>query len=462
MNVRILFYCLLLISTFVSAQDQCEINDMQWLTPTPTVIVYPFGGGWITGVPDPVNQILPTDPKGVYERFFTPDPGVTRIDAVRVGMGWLTDEDDDMRFQVIVYDDDGFGNPGAVVGGTGNISPTTIGVPAQGFYNEFWLDLPSNPIPTTGSYHVGVEIFPGDQEDTLVVITSCLGPADCPVPEGENDASNHIFTTGFGFENLLTVYGADFDIGIVPKHGTPASVNGFVWLDLNGNGIYDPDPPTNESMLNDLSLYLDLNTNGIKDPEEPSTVTNQGAYTFFCLDAGDYSLVIDEPSIPNGIRLNTGNNPTPITLASDENLENVNFGFVEVFDLAITDVSLFEGDVGSTGFDFTVSLTQASSDQVEVDYTTIDGSAIAVEDYTPTADTLIFSPGEVAKTISVDVWGDGTVEIDENFSIFLSNPVNATIADNTGIGTILDDDDLIFADGFEANQNNVIANIREI
>ena len=92
----------------------CDTLTTQWETPTPTVIIYGFGGGWITGVPDPVNSLLPTDVKGVYERYFSPVPGVTPVGAVRVGLGSLADIDDDMTFQVNVFDDDGFGAPGAI------------------------------------------------------------------------------------------------------------------------------------------------------------------------------------------------------------------------------------------------------------------------------------------------------------------------------------------------------------
>ena len=198
----------------------CDTLTTQWENPTPTIITYGFGGGWISGVPDPVNMVLPTDPKGIYERYFSPNPGVTPVGGIRVGMGSLRDDDDDMVFQVVVYDDDGAGAPGAVIGGVGGISPTQLGVPGPGFYNEFWIPFLNAPIPTTGSFHVGVEIFSGgDATDTLVVMTSCLGPTGCAVAQGEADASNHIWTTGFGYENFLVDYGADFDVDIIPMLG---------------------------------------------------------------------------------------------------------------------------------------------------------------------------------------------------------------------------------------------------
>ena len=52
--------------------------------------------------------------------------------------------------------------------------------------------------------------------------------------------------------------------------------------------------------------------------------------------------------------------------------------------------------------------------------------------------------------------GDTNVESDETFKVKLSNPVNAEIADATGVGTIKDDDGSSFA--FSNETTNAIAN----
>lgn len=452
MKSRYLLMSLVGVCVLGRLDAQCVVQDTQWENIGPTPINYGFGGGWISGVPDPVNSVLPTDPKGIYERYFTPNPGISRIDAVRVGLGGLTDDNGDMTFQVTVYDDDGTGAPGTLVGGLSGISPIDLGVPqgdpADNVYQEFWIDFPVDPTPTTSSFHVGVEIFPGGSEDVLVVTTSCLGPPGCPVAEGESDASNHIFTTGFGYENLQTVYGADFDVNIVPKIIEPASISGFAWIDFNGNGAIDPGPPDDETSVDDLVVYLDMNSNNIKDPGEPESITNQGLYGFHCLAAGNYSVALDTQSIPSGLELTTGMNPTVISLTATQFVENLDFGFMPFFDLSINDVALLEGDSGTSNFDFTVSLTYPSEDTVEVDYTVVADTADAGSDFITTSGTLIFLPSEVEKTLSVEVVGDILYEGDETFQVILSNAVNANIADDTGIGTIIEDDDLIFADGF--------------
>ena len=109
--------------------------------------------------------------------------------------------------------------------------------------------------------------------------------------------------------------------------------------------------------------------------------------------------------------------------------------------ISLNDVSLAEGDAGQTAFRFTVSLDQAQSAPVTVDYSTADGTATAPSDYTAANGTVTFAPGETAKTVTVQVNGDTTVEPDETFTVNLANTVgNATIADAQATGTIVNDD----------------------
>ena len=89
---------------------------------------------------------------------------------------------------------------------------------------------------------------------------------------------------------------------------------------------------------------------------------------------------------------------------------------------------------------FTVTLSEASTDEVTVAYATADGTAEAGADYTSTSGTLTFSAGSRTRTISVPVVDDTTDEGDETFTVTLSTPSNATILDGTGTGTITDND----------------------
>ncbi|MBI4657808.1 MAG: immunoglobulin domain-containing protein, partial [Verrucomicrobia bacterium] len=114
---------------------------------------------------------------------------------------------------------------------------------------------------------------------------------------------------------------------------------------------------------------------------------------------------------------------------------------ISLLALSINDVSVTEGDSGSVNAVFTVTLSAASSHAVRTSFATWDGSATADSgDYAVNSGTLIFAPGETSKTVTVQVIGDSAVEPDETFSVSLSNPVGATIADGQGVGTIANDD----------------------
>ena len=105
--------------------------------------------------------------------------------------------------------------------------------------------------------------------------------------------------------------------------------------------------------------------------------------------------------------------------------------------LSINDVSVNEAAGNAT---FTVTLSGPSAQTVSVNYTTADGTALAGSDYSATNGTLSFAPGETSKTITVAITNDNVFESTEGFSLNLSNPTNATIADAQGLGTITDND----------------------
>jgi hypothetical protein len=108
--------------------------------------------------------------------------------------------------------------------------------------------------------------------------------------------------------------------------------------------------------------------------------------------------------------------------------------------ISINDVTVTEGDTGTTDAIFTVTLSAASSSTITVNFATADATATAGSDYQSRSGTLTFASGETSKTITVAVNGDTTVEPDETFSVNLSSPTNATITRGQGTGTIKNDD----------------------
>ncbi len=108
--------------------------------------------------------------------------------------------------------------------------------------------------------------------------------------------------------------------------------------------------------------------------------------------------------------------------------------------ISINDVSIAEGDTGSTIALFTVKLSNPSYLNINVDYATVDVSAIAGSDYTANTGTISFTAGDTLKTIAVTISADRLYENDDLFSLNLSNPTNSTISDNTALCYILNDD----------------------
>src|SRR5207237_1521040 len=72
--------------------------------------------------------------------------------------------------------------------------------------------------------------------------------------------------------------------------------------------------------------------------------------------------------------------------------------------LSINNVTVTEGNSGTTNANFTVTLSAASGKTVTVNYATADGTATAQSDYVaiPTT-TLTFNPGQTTKSITVSV-----------------------------------------------------------
>jgi uncharacterized repeat protein (TIGR01451 family) len=110
--------------------------------------------------------------------------------------------------------------------------------------------------------------------------------------------------------------------------------------------------------------------------------------------------------------------------------------------LTINDVSLNEGNAGTTTFTFTVNLSApAGTGGVTFDIATANSSAVAPGDFTAKTLTGQTIPaGSSTYTFDVLVNGDLTPESDEIFFVNVTNAVNAIVTDGQGQGTIVNDD----------------------
>ena len=104
--------------------------------------------------------------------------------------------------------------------------------------------------------------------------------------------------------------------------------------------------------------------------------------------------------------------------------------------LTVTDVAVLEG-AGAKAV-FSVALNVPTGRSLQVNFSTANGTATAGTDYTLTAGTLVFAPGETLKQVEVPILTDGTAEPDETFFLNLTNPLRVAINDGQGLGTIVD------------------------
>mgnify|MGYP003385673035 CR=1 FL=1 len=204
------------------------------------------------------------------------------------------------------------------------------------------------------------------------------------------------------------------------------------------------------------------------DPTQVTEATAAGAGTQADGNEGHQPVVIDY--LAPEVTPTSGFDTTGISVAFPEIIEELQAPIDEapvvevpvLPSISINDVTVTEPDDYQEQFSeyqegpyviatFTVTLSAATTQNVTVQFTTADGTAISggigvgKNDYGSTSGTLTIPAGSTTGTIQVYVFGDRVTEITEQFLVNLSAPVNAVIADGQGVGTILDNDSVDFA-----------------
>ena len=118
--------------------------------------------------------------------------------------------------------------------------------------------------------------------------------------------------------------------------------------------------------------------------------------------------------------------PVRVTHAHTDSEPGHRFGWTGYFAeagsdplLSVMGAEATEGDDGA--LDFVVRLDREPRSEVTVRYATTDGTAAAGQDYTRTAGTLTFGPGETAKTVRVPILDDTVQDDGETLTLALSN-----------------------------------------
>ncbi len=148
----------------------------------------------------------------------------------------------------------------------------------------------------------------------------------------------------------------------------------------------------------------------------------------------------------------TASGMTPVSQLVSENTgialqnqaANATVGVIIPPGLAISDLSIFEGNTGTSQLVFTVAISEAPQTTVTVDFATDDMTATAEDgDYVPTSGTLTWLAGDAEpKTITVTTNGDPRYEATELLAVILSNVTGAVLRKDIGFGGLINDEAL--------------------
>ncbi len=112
--------------------------------------------------------------------------------------------------------------------------------------------------------------------------------------------------------------------------------------------------------------------------------------------------------------------------------------------LKVEDISIEEGDIGTSIAQFNVNLSSPATKEIQFSYQTVDGSAVSTSDYDPISGQITIPVGETSTNIDVEVNGDNEVELNEEFTLNLFGLSGATFENNKAeyskVATIENDD----------------------
>jgi hypothetical protein len=148
------------------------------------------------------------------------------------------------------------------------------------------------------------------------------------------------------------------------------------------------------------------------------------------------AVPLEEPAISIGVTVGTG-----IGVGG----EGGGSGFItgDIIQGTVSSVDVVEGSGGGTRpVTFLITLDKVSSTDVTVTYTIYPGSADRPEDFRdgPISGTITIPAGYIGFSMTQYIVEDTLVEGNETFTIVLSNPIGATLVNDTATVTIIDDD----------------------
>ena len=235
-------------------------------------------------------------------------------------------------------------------------------------------------------------------------------------------------------------------IGTVQAAGSPSLSNGAtVSPGIAGVGTLSVTGSYTQTSLGTLAVDDNGTGAGQADVLAVSGVATLGGTlgitTGYTPVLGDASKIVTAGSTAGAFSSATGADlPGDLSFQIKINPTDVTLRVVRP-SISVADVTVAEGNSGTTTLTFKLTLSEASAATLSSDYATADGSATAGSDYTSTSGTATWNLGDaLTKDVSVTFSGDNVYENDETLTLSLSNPVNLTLPAGPATGTIQNDD----------------------
>ncbi|WP_164489993.1 Calx-beta domain-containing protein [Runella sp. SP2] len=264
----------------------------------------------------------------------------------------------------------------------------------------------------------------GDAPDTYKTLSASNGPSHANAPGGihlgltvdaDLDGQPNPTATGDGADDDGVTLPSVLVLNTTASVTVNASAAGKLdaWVDFDNNGTFD----SGEKVFNNIAVNSGDN---VLTFSVPSGATPSNSFARF--------------------RISSAGGLSPEGLATDGEVEDYAIQIVNT-QFSINDVTITEGNSGTTNLTFTISRT-VNANACSVKYGITGGTATSGTDYQTFADgTVSFTAdGAFFQTITVVLNGDNTVELDETILMTLSDPINAAILDGSGTGTITNDD----------------------
>ncbi len=258
-----------------------------------------------------------------------------------------------------------------------------------------------------------------------------------------NNSSNATLLPGTKGTGTITNDDTDVTLSVSPSSVTESDSDSLVYT-FTRAGVTTGALTVNFSVAGTATLNTDYTQSGaatfsssagtVTLPAGISSATVTLAPTPDFIHEGDETATL---TVTTGTGYNVGSPSTQQGTITDDDPTPT---------IQITSVTAPESS-SATSFVFTVSLTNPSASQIDVNYATATTGATtpatggpgcnAGIDYVDAADTLSFAPGETSKQVNVTVCSDGTLEPDETFFVNLSGNTNSNLPAGTkGTGTI--------------------------